>query len=268
MPPRPRQPGGYGARGSRAGRNRSAPRRPPPPKQELLEGFPEAGGSITALTPDKSNAWPGVWIVVDRRRVAKLSPKAVTDLNLKVGTPWTADLAETVADAATVGLAIRDAHFALSRRAMSRFDLGRRLARKGHERAAIDAALEELDRRGLLNDQVLAEQVVRSAIARRPTSRREMDHKLRQKGIAQDARQPVLDEAFAGRDPLADATELAQKRLSRMSAGLPAETIARRLFGVVARRGFPPDVCAQAVRTALAQRTLTLEDDACDTLGP
>lgn len=55
--------------------------------------------------------------------------------------------------------------------------------------------------------------------------------------------EPLIADALATleeRDDLAVATELARTRLRRFPASLPPETVARRLHGFLARRGYPP----------------------------
>ncbi|MBX3363422.1 MAG: regulatory protein RecX [Phycisphaeraceae bacterium] len=257
---------------SRSGHGRSSRSRRPGAQSPVAEVlFPlefSANPSISGLKPDQSIAWPGVWVIVDGRRAAKLTPKGVADLGLRVGLAWTDDLARQVEAAAEEGAALREAYTALARRALSSADLGRRLARKGHAPGAIARAVEELTRRGVLDDARLTEQIVRSTLSRRVTSRREVEQKLRRRGIDTHQSKPSLDEAFAERDALADAYALAVQRLGRMETRLPAPTRSRRLFGLLARRGFPPDVCAEAVRRAMKELATLPNEDGGDTLCP
>jgi regulatory protein len=69
---------------------------------------------------------------------------------------------------------------------------------------------------------------------------RRIQAELRARGVGKEMAAEVSVE-----DPdeeLARATELAERRASRMG-DLPPEAVLRRITGLLARRGFDPDIC-------------------------
>ena len=140
----------------------------------------------------------------------------------------------------------------LARRAMSAAEVRTRLRRRslpGHE---ADAVIAKLERLGLLNDRAFAEAYVRGRARERGrlALRRELQHK----GVAED----VAEEALAPRDDAdqaAAARALLLKHAWRFEAASDdarAVHAARaRAYGLLARRGFPPDAVAAAVAEVL-----------------
>jgi regulatory protein len=69
-----------------------------------------------------------------------------------------------------------------------------------------------------------------------------------QKGVSRDIADLAIEEAGAEETR---ASALASKAVARM-AGLPPDTVHRRLFGLLVRRGYGPEVARRAVREAIA----------------
>ncbi|HZA98480.1 MAG TPA: regulatory protein RecX, partial [Gemmatimonadales bacterium] len=119
----------------------------------------------------------------------------------------------------------------------ARADLGRRLQRKGHPRAAVDVALERLLTMGLLNDEAYARNYVQTRAARgRGPSRLVRDL------LAMGVQRSVIDHAVAAEWPEgSDRTSMPQALVSKRAAQLgtmPKQTKRRRLLAYLARRGF------------------------------
>src|SRR5436190_3519615 len=137
----------------------------------------------------------------------------------------------------------------LSVRWRSRAEVERRLRAAGFPPEEIEEALEGLERAGLIDDARFAQELVRDQSVRRRASTRAIRGALWEKGITGD----LADEALARvGDETERATALAQSRAARLS-GLPPDAAYRRLYGVLARRGYPPSVARDAARTALAE---------------
>lgn len=104
---------------------------------------------------------------------------------------------------------------------------------------------------GLIDDAQYAADLVHSQAAAGGLSRRRVQHKLRQKGVAAE----TVAAAVAQIDPedeRASALDLARRRAGRMTALDPA-TRRRRLAGVLARRGYSSEIVFTAVAEALAE---------------
>ena len=193
--------------------------------------------TLTGLAPDPRQ--PDYRLVeVDRGRFASLPADAIQPLGLTVGVelePATLDRLRALAD---VEAAQRAALRALARRAYARRDLERRLVRKQHPPAAVDAALERLAVRGLLDDRRFAERyaALRAVRGRGPARLvRDLLAQGVERATAEDAVRRALDEE--GIDPGLEARAVAVKRASQL-AGLPSPVRKRRLVAFLVRRGY------------------------------
>lgn len=136
-------------------------------------------------------------------------------------------------------------------RSRSREELRERLARAGFPEDEIDAALDDLERVGLLDDERFAEEVVRDRLGRRGFGPRGALQALRGFGVPREVAERAV-EAWGG-DEEGRVEEVARSRLRRLSS-LPPEVASRRLLDFLLRRGFDPEVARSACRRALASR--------------
>ncbi len=131
----------------------------------------------------------------------------------------------------------------------SRKELARRLRLAGFEESEIERVLEELETAGLIDDARFARELTRSQAYGRLAANRAIQGALREKGVPSEVAEEALG-AVADTEA-ARALELAIRRGGRF-AELPAEVAARRLFGILQRRGYPPGVARSASLAALA----------------
>jgi regulatory protein len=129
----------------------------------------------------------------------------------------------------------------------SREELRRRLRQAGFEAEEIDAALEDLTRTGLVDDDRFAVEVVRDQTSRRGSGDRAIRAALAAKGVAPEAVAAAM--ASLGDEP-GRALELARTRATRLRS-LPPEAAFRRLQGLLQRRGYTAGVSREAARAAL-----------------
>jgi regulatory protein len=147
------------------------------------------------------------------------------------------DVHERLSAAADVEAAFRTGLRVLELRSYARADLGRRLQRKGHPRAAVEVALERLVTLGLLNDEAYARNYVQTRAARgRGPSRLIRDL------LAMGVQRSLIERALAaewpeGSDRTSMPRALASKRAAQLGT-LPRQTKRRRLLAYLARRGF------------------------------
>jgi regulatory protein len=193
--------------------------------------------TLTALAPDPRQ--PGYRLVeVDRGRFASLPLEALEPLSLQLGAELTPAVLSRLRELADVEAAERAALRALARRAHARADLRRRLVKKQHPPAAVDAALERLSVRGLLDDGRFAEQyaALRATRGKGPARLlRDLVAQGVERRTAEDAVGRALEEE--GVDPRLEARAVAAKR-ARQLAGLPAPVRKRRLLAFLLRRGY------------------------------
>ncbi len=229
-----------GSRGRGGRRKRTAPE--PVPAEGVI-------GAVAPHGPD-----PSRWAIkLERRTVAVLDQRDVTALNLAPGVELTEELAQRITAAAGRVRAMDDAKRLLSARGMSRGRLVDRLTQRGHDRSAAEVAAAEAVRVGLLDERAYAAAVVRGLLHGKPAGRSLLMGRLRERRVTPEIAEEVVAAALEGVDQAEGAEELAKRRVRTMSPSLPLEKVRSRLYGYLARRGFPPDVCAGAVRAATAE---------------
>ncbi len=191
---------------------------------------------LTALEPDPRR--PGTLRVeVDGARFGAVPEELARASGLAVGRAVDPELHERLSAAADEENAFRTLLRALERRAFARADLGRRLARKGHPRPAVDAALERAAALGLLDDAAFARNYVQTRAARgRGPARLSRDL------MAMGLERPLIDRALAaewpeGADRSTVPLALASKRAAQLR-DLPRPVKRRRVLAYLARRGF------------------------------
>ena len=193
--------------------------------------------TLTGLAPDPRQ--PGYRLVeVDRGRFASLPLEAVEPLGLQVGAELGPAALDRLRELADVEAAERAALRALARRAHARLDLRRRLVKRQHPPAAVEAALDRLALRGLLDDRQFAEQYA-ALRATRGKGPARLLRDLQAQGVehrtAEHAVRRALEEE--GIDPGVEARAVAAKR-ARQLAGLPVAVRKRRLLAFLVRRGY------------------------------
>jgi len=193
--------------------------------------------TLTGLAPDPRQ--PGYRLVdVDRGRFASLPAAALEPLGLRLGGAIAPAVLERLRELADVEAAERAALRALARRAHARRDLQRRLVRKQHPPRAVDAALERLAARGLLDDRRFAEQYAALRATRGKGPVRLIKDLLAQgveRRTAEEAVRQALDDEDI--DPRREARAVAVKR-ARQLDGLPPAVRKRRLLAFLVRRGY------------------------------
>jgi len=191
---------------------------------------------VTAIGPDPRRAG-AVRIEVDRAPFASVAQDVVAAEQLAPGRALDETLRSRLSLEADIEGAFRTVLKALERRSFARADLGRRLRRKGHAPAAVDAALERAAALRLLDDAGFALNYVetRSGRGRGPL-------RLTRDLLAMGVDRRLIDRALAahaadGVDRSAVPLSLASKRAAQLG-DLPREIKRRRVLAYLARRGF------------------------------
>lgn len=207
---------------------------------------------ITALEPDPHR--PGaVRLLVNGKLLCTVPAESVAAERFAVGAVFDGEVRQRAEQVADQEAAYRTLLRALERRAFARRDLARRLVRRGHPAAAIEAALDRAQGAGLLDDTGFAGDYVESRAARgRGPSRIARD--LTVMGVDR----AVIDRALAERwpqetDPGSLAAALAAKRAAQLG-NLPVAIKRRRVLGYLARRGFAGHEVREVVGRVLEGR--------------
>lgn len=118
-------------------------------------------------------------------------------------------------------------------RPRSRQELERRLREKQYEPEVIAAAIERLQREGLVDDAEFARYWSENRTVFRPRSARALRYELRQKGISNDD----MEEALKAVDDDEAAWAAIQSKIDAWQR-LPVEEYQQRVLTFLARRGF------------------------------
>jgi regulatory protein len=115
-----------------------------------------------------------------------------------------------------------------------------RLVRRGHAEEDATRAVERLRVEGWLDDEATARALAERTVRGAPAADRLIETRLRRGGVEADLAARVARET-AGEDPVAAALLVAERRCRGLDRLDPA-VAARRVAGVLARRGFDEDV--------------------------
>lgn len=201
--------------------------------------------TITSIKPTQRNP-KRVTVRIGRRVVATLARSKVEALGLHVGQAWDDALTERVAHAAVFDKALRQAMDRLNRRAMSRRDLDFKLKKLGYEQPVRESVLDKLTEIQFLDDEAYGRALIDATMRRKPAGPQLLRQKLFQKGIDRSLIERLVGEATDAQDLAPGAVELARKKLRTMQR-LDLQTRKRRLYGLLARRGFNPDTISSVM---------------------
>lgn len=139
----------------------------------------------------------------------------------------------------------------LTARPRSRAELADALRRRGISEEVGEPVLDRLGEVGLVNDAVFAESVVHSGHRHRGLGKWALSTELRRRGVPDE----IVNEAVStvrAEDEEQRARELVRRKLRSSTARDPG-TLARRLVGMLARKGYSEGLALRVV---------------CDELGP
>lgn len=138
----------------------------------------------------------------------------------------------------------------LTSSARSRSQLADAMARKDVPAEVAERVLDRFTEVGLIDDAEYARMVVRTRHAERGLSRRAIAVELRRRGIDDELAGEALEQVDSDDEEVA-ARALVRRKL-RSTAGLDAQTQARRTFAALGRKGYPPGLVSRLVREELA----------------
>ncbi|MCW2823775.1 MAG: recombinase RecX [Aeromicrobium sp.] len=145
----------------------------------------------------------------------------------------------------------------LSERAHSRSDLAQALVKKQVPEGVVEATLAKFEAAGLIDDEDFARSWVQARQRGKGLAPRALAMELRRKGVDDEISKEVLSEL----DPAAEveaAHRLVQSRLRSMSR-FDDTTKTRRLVGMLARKGYSPQLAFEVVRHELGAEAQALD---------
>ena len=198
---------------------------------------------ITAIHPARRRPHY-LEVEIDGEAVGALPERELGRLGLTVGQSIDPVSLEALRATAALAAALSLANGYLAHRPRSEAEVRRRLGQAGFDVPAIDAAVESLTAKGLLDDTRFAALWVESRSSFSPRSAQTLGRELRQKGVDRDQIDAVL--ASAGTDDAALALDAGRKRL-RSYGSLDEAAFRQRMSGYLMRRGFGYEVVRAAV---------------------
>jgi regulatory protein len=154
-----------------------------------------------------------------------------------------------MAEATPFSSAYNKALECLARGAKSTRDLGRWLAQREHAPDDVSAVLARLTERGLLNDADYAVLFTRSRATTRGMSRRRIAAELAKRGVARELVDAAIAEVMADESIDEQAmVDAAAKKKFRSLEKLEPTVRRQRLYGFLARKGYPPDLVRETVK--------------------
>lgn len=146
----------------------------------------------------------------------------------------------------------------LSYSARSRAQLAASMRRRGINDAIADDVLSRFQAVGLIDDAAFAAAWVDSRHRGRGIGPRKIAYELRKRGVDQQLTAATL-RTITPAEERAAARALLDRHLAS-TRGRPAPSRARRLVGILARKGYSPQVSYEVVRDALAEEGEELPD--------
>lgn len=147
---------------------------------------------------------------------------------------------------------------ALDRSARTRAELANTLARRGVPDDAAHSVLDRFTEVGLIDDASLAEGYALAQHRERGLAGRAVAQKLRRRGVPDELLRAAVDQIDDSSE-VETAHLLVSKKLKSMGH-LDSQAQARRLVGMLARKGYSPGLAYRVVRAELAD----LDDAAGD----
>ena len=179
-----------------------------------------------------------------------LSKEVIVDYGLRRNDELTAENIQKI----QASQLYHDTYFAAMRlinyRMRTTTELARRLREKKYPDEIIQRVIEKLGSLGLTDDGKFAEIFVAGKVAQKPVGKRELERKLREKGISKETVTMALAEVSGDErqlDLALQAAETKVRSLGRYDAAKRKE----KLAAFLARRGFDWDIIKKAIAQVL-----------------
>lgn len=133
----------------------------------------------------------------------------------------------------------------------TRAQLAQALRRRGVPDEAAESVLSRFADAGLINDAAFARAWVESRHHSRGLSRRSLSAELKRRGVDSEEIREAVDTLDSDQEA-ATARRLVEQKLAS-TRGQPPEARARRVAGLLARKGYPPGLTFRLIREAMQQ---------------
>jgi len=167
-----------------------------------------------------------------------IHPQFSPPFDYTIGSGLTAEKVDVLASLAESGRAWEKALALISRRSHSRQELKLKLIKRNFIASAVEAVLDRLVEKNLVNDHVFAEQWVLSRLSKHPEGYYAILAGLRRKGIRNRQAEEVLQKVYTEEAALDAAQRLWEKGLRKGKSTDELETLIRK-------KGFRPAIVSR-----------------------
>lgn len=143
------------------------------------------------------------------------------------------------------GNALKYAFRLLGYRDRSEKEMYEKLARKGFSENIAEEAVTYLKDKGFIDDRRFAEILKKDAVERKRLGKRGTRHYLINKGIADD----IINAVLGNDDDYLDAAKSFIEKKMRNMKNIDEDALKRRLWGMLARRGFSYDTINKVLKS-------------------
>ena len=179
-----------------------------------------------------------------------LSKEVIIDFRLRRYDEISSERLEEIREAQSYQDAYVAAMRLLNYRLRTEKELRQRLQKKGLSVDAIGRAIDKLTSLGLVDDLRFAEAFVSSKIASKPIGKRELERKLREKGVPKETAMRALSAIDKDETQLELALQAAETKMRSLDR-YDSKKRREKLVSFLARRGFDWDVIRKVVQKML-----------------
>jgi regulatory protein len=144
----------------------------------------------------------------------------------------------------------------------TRAQLAEAMRRRDVPDDVVEKVLDRFEEVQLVDDGEFARQWVQTRHLGRGLARRALSHELRQRGVDEETRREAV-EVIGYEEELEAARELVRRRWASMRGDDPARR-ARRLAGMLARKGYPAGIAYRAIREVTGENGVDPDGDGVD----
>lgn len=191
----------------------------------------------------------GVWsLFSDELHIADLHEDVIVEHRITPGRLLGKEEMDLLRDSEEKAKAMDSALRLISHRMRSEKELSDSLGRKGYGEGLVEDVMQELRKRGYVDDHGFARMYAQSLLGSRKDGSRAVKMKLSQKGISREVTQSIVEELTSDEKEYEAALELASKKLRGSYKNDEPDAIYRKLGGFLSRKGYPYEIVMKVLR--------------------
>jgi len=198
----------------------------------------------------------GVWsLFSDEVHIADLHEDVIVQHRITPGKLLSKEDIDVLLESEEKAKAMDSALRLLSHRMRSEKELSDSLRRKGYGEGLIEGIMQELRKRGYVDDHVFARMYAQSLLGSRKDGSRAVKMKLSQKGISREVTRSTVEELTSDEKEYEAALELAIKKVKGSYKNDEPDAIYRKLGGFLSRKGYPYEIVMKVLRKVTKKET-------------